>query len=264
MESEEVTHHQTATRTEDGLRAGEIAVPTSPNEGETAVDQNIHGPPTENLTELESKSLEGSDDNQNSWHAFFRDMHQDNHPSSDAEIEKLTAMLDGASKSRINAKDEKGQTALYIAVERDLKKATIDLLKAGAQTTVPDNKNDHPLHIACYLGNLQLAKKLLANNADIEAKGEHGETPLGLACRRGHADMVELLLNHDASTQVFNCSGRTPLSVAALHGHVGAVKHILEKDLSSLDKVDSTNTWTALHVAICQGRDEVVRMEAPL
>ncbi|WAO91510.1 Hypothetical protein NCS54_00898500 [Fusarium falciforme] len=262
MESEEATHHQTATHTEDGLEDGsaEIAVPTPPNEGETAVHQNIYGPTTETLAELQSKSLEGSDDNQNSWHAFVRDMHQDNHPSSDAEIEKLRAMLDGASKSRINARDERGQTALYIAVERDLKKAAIELLNAGAQTTVADNTNDHPLHIACYSGNLQLAKKLLANNADVEAKGEYGETPLGLACRRGHADVVELLLNHDASTQVFNCSERTPLFAAALHGHVGAVKHILEKDLSSLDKVESTNTWTALHVAIYKGHEEIVSM----
>ncbi|KAJ3460923.1 hypothetical protein MRS44_011790 [Fusarium solani] len=262
MESEEAIHHQPTTTAKDGFedKDGATAVPTSPKESETIVDQHIPGPPTEHPTELESQTLEGSNDTPSSWHDFFRDMHEDNHPSSDAEIEKLRAMLDGASKSRINAKDEKGQTALYIAVERDLTKAAIELLNAGVQTTVADNTNDHPLHIACYSGNLQLAKELLANNADIEAKGEYGETPLGLACRRGHADVVELLLNHDASTQVFNCSQRTPLFAAALHGHVGAVKHILEKDLSSLDKVESTNTWTALHVAIYKGHEEIVSM----
>ncbi|RMJ07021.1 hypothetical protein CDV36_013385 [Fusarium kuroshium] len=261
MESREATHHETAIHTENELEAGNgaVSVPKSPKEDETVVDQSIHGPPIETLTELESKS-EGSDDNPNSWHDFFRDMHEDEHPSSDGEIEKLRAMLNGASKSKINNKDEKGQTALYITVERGLKKAAIQLLNAGAQTTVADNTNDHPLHIACYLGNLQLAKELLANNADIEAKGEHGETPLGLACRRGHTEVVELLLNHNASTHVWDLSERTPLFAAALQGHAGVVKHILEKDLSSLERVDGTNSWTALHVAIYKGHEEIVSM----
>ncbi|KAL2678527.1 hypothetical protein Neosp_009275 [[Neocosmospora] mangrovei] len=257
MESDEATHHPTVV--EDGNWVV-IAVPTTPNEGETAVDQNIHGSPTDGLTGLESKGLEGSDDNLNSWHAFFRDMHQDSHPSSDAEIEKLKAMLDGATKSMINSKDEKGQTALHIAVERDLKKVAIELLNAGAQTTVADNTNDHPLHIACYLGNLQLVKELLAKNANIEARGEYDYTPLGLACQRGHVDVVELLLNHDASTEVFNCTGKSPLFSAALHGHIGAVKLILEKDQSSLDKAESNNTWTPLHGAIYNGHGEIVSM----
>lgn len=112
-------------------------------------------------------------------------MQQDTLSSRNAEMEKLKVMLNGMSDSKISVKDKGGETALRTATKRDLTRAGIALLNAGAQAVVADNNNnnDHPLHHVCHSRNLRLAKELLANNADIEAKGRYGETPLGMACR---------------------------------------------------------------------------------
>lgn len=72
--------------------------------------------------------------------------------------------------------------------------------------------------------------------------------------------MIELLLNHGAGTQVFDEGERNPPFAAASAGHAEVAKHILEKDPSFLDKVETTNGWTALHVAIDQNHEEIVSM----
>ena len=48
------------------------------------------------------------------------------------------------------------------------------------------------------IGNLEVAKLLLANGADIEQADEVYATPLYIAARHGHLEIVDLLLSNGA------------------------------------------------------------------
>ncbi|CAF1432971.1 unnamed protein product [Rotaria sordida] len=55
-----------------------------------------------------------------------------------------------------------------------------------------------PLHYACSTGNTEVARTLLEDKADREARTPEGDTPLHNACLLGKAAIVELLL-HDVA-----------------------------------------------------------------
>ncbi len=55
-----------------------------------------------------------------------------------------------------------------------------------------------PLHDAAQGGHVAIAKLLIANGADINAKALMGQTPLRLAKENRHKEMVELLKRHGA------------------------------------------------------------------
>ncbi|KAM0433542.1 hypothetical protein ACHAPT_004422 [Fusarium lateritium] len=229
------------------------------SDGDTMVDRPIQVPTTKDASP-EDGNGDLVESASTSWHDFFREMSQDDHPSSDAEIEKLKVMLNGMSKSKINAKDKDGKTALHIAAERGLRRAGIKLLSAGARVGVQDKERNQPLHYACSSGNLWFAKELLAKKANIEARGQWRATPLIVACRQGHADVAELLLNENAKTRVFSSERESPLYTAAQNGHAGAVKHMLDRDPELLDEAETGVGWTPLHGAVYNNHREVVEM----
>jgi ankyrin repeat protein len=58
--------------------------------------------------------------------------------------------------------------------------------------------------VAAQLGQLEICRTLLDQNADINLKNGSGVAPLFLAARQGHVDVVSLLLasGADPNTQV--------------------------------------------------------------
>jgi ankyrin repeat protein len=65
-------------------------------------------------------------------------------------------------------------------------------LKAGANVNDEDEDGHIPLMLACYLGNLEIVKLLLAAGADPN-RWAQGDTPLERAAAGGHREIYELL-----------------------------------------------------------------------
>lgn len=135
------------------------------------------------------------------------------------------------------------------------------LLKAilgHAHVDARDNKGRTALSHAAEKGELEIAKTLLEHGALVSARQysvtgwaegrnpyhESGATPLWYATRHRHLDIVKLLLEHGANPQVRTTSGSTPLSVAAERGYSQIVKLLLSK------KVD-VNARSYNSVRIC-------------
>jgi len=83
---------------------------------------------------------------------------------------------------------EKAKTAIQSAV------TCIDIRRDTSTT-----KSMAPLHQACELGHVQIARLLIDSGANVNIKNGEGQTPLHCASQRGHFDIVELLL--DAGVQ---------------------------------------------------------------
>ncbi|XP_076083583.1 uncharacterized protein LOC143054461 [Mytilus galloprovincialis] len=94
-----------------------------------------------------------------------------------------------------------------------------------------------PLHIACFMGRLDVVRCLLDYNANINMTKEDGITPLFYACEVGHEDLVLLLLEKGADTQICRLDGKSPLDIATDNGRTSIVmmftNHIKEENTRS-------------------------------
>ncbi|HBL98084.1 TPA: hypothetical protein DDZ86_00375 [Candidatus Dependentiae bacterium] len=83
------------------------------------------------------------------------------------------------SKDLINRHDKKnGYTPLIYACKAAKVNAAMDLIKNGANPSIPDAKGNTPLHTTT---NNRITKLLLEHNANILAKNNSGQTPLARA-----------------------------------------------------------------------------------
>ena len=101
----------------------------------------------------------------------------------------------------VNARDDRGRTALHVACERKLaddeRPRVVELLiAAGASNiNVRDVNGLTPLHVACKHGNDSIVETLLVAGADWRARIPSGESPVMLAYSRakGSGVIAEIL-----------------------------------------------------------------------
>lgn len=72
------------------------------------------------------------------------------------------------------------------------------------------------LMYACWVGNVEAVKHLVAKGADVNAQDEGGVTALHLAAWKGFTPIALFLIEKGASGQVMSKDGMTPLDIALL------------------------------------------------
>ncbi|RYP80544.1 hypothetical protein DL769_002428 [Monosporascus sp. CRB-8-3] len=172
------------------------------------------------------------------------------------------------SGADIEAQDKEGRTPLLLlASEKQNKwkwtmKTVQLLLDHKANIEVKDHIGRTPLLWAATNGNVDLARALLANNADIHASNNRGRTALHLAAESNQRDrcedMVQLLLDSGADPCAVSDGGWTALHNAVQNGH----KNIVELLLKTKADVNAQllNGMTPLHWAAFNGFEDIVRL----
>jgi ankyrin repeat protein len=184
----------------------------------------------------------------------------------------------GANPSACNMD---GETALHHAVMDDAKELVEELLIGGTTLSVQSWKAGTPLHLAAGKGFVEIARKLLAHDAEIEVafdyhggkyearrelvwrsgllwneEGsemftrpkknwitlERGWTPLHTAVASGHIELAELLLDHGANISAKGCAGETPLYVAASACLAPVVEMLLSRGANVRETSNTGNT----------------------
>ncbi|CAG2220283.1 unnamed protein product [Mytilus edulis] len=98
-----------------------------------------------------------------------------------------------------------------------------------------------PLHIACFMGRINVVRCLIDHNANINMTKEDGTTPLFYACEVGYEDIVRLLLDNGADTQICRMDEKFPLDIATENGHTSIVM-ILTKHMKKRKQCNFFNS----------------------
>lgn len=126
-----------------------------------------------------------------------------------------------------NTLDPQGMPGLYVALRDSSLKAAEALIEEWPRTNVEIRtaKDESPLMIAALQGHLDMVKKLIDRDADVN---KTGWTALHYAATNGHVAVIELLLDKHAYIDAESPNGTTPLMMAAHYGSPAAVKLLLE------------------------------------
>ncbi len=129
-----------------------------------------------------------------------------------------------------NTVDAKGVPALVLALQLESFKAFGALLQTpGLKVDQPNAQGESALMLAAIKGHLDLARALVARDADVN---KTGWTPLHYAAS-GTGDqqpaMLALLLEHHAYIDAGSPNGSTPLMLAAQYGTRASAQLLLEE-----------------------------------
>ena len=144
----------------------------------------------------------------------------------------------------------------FRAVSIDNERAVRELLAAGFDPNITNEKGQVGLFLALQEDSLKVAAALLAHPAiRVDAATVADETPLMMAAMRGNLEWTMRLLDRGAA---INRAGWTPLHYAASGPAVAVVKLLLDRG-AAID-APSPNRSTALMMAARYGAEEAVHL----
>lgn len=161
-------------------------------------------------------------------------------------------------------------TRLADAVQNNDHAAVRALLAKKVDVNAQQGDGTTALHWAAFNDDVDIAKLLLAAQANVKAATRDGAiTPLFLAAKNGSAPMIELLLKAGADANSTTETGTTPLMMAASAGNPDALKVLLAhgakvnaRDLAhgqtALIFAASLNRAAAIKVLLANGADPAI------
>lgn len=176
---------------------------------------------------------------------------------SSGHLEALLNLLN--LKIDVNIKFEQNLTPLYVAVECGHVKIVEALLKAKASPAIQDSDGYTPLDIAVSNGHTTIVRTL-CKVAKIDAQNAGNRTPLHVAAIFGQVESARILLENKANIEAwYGDEKRTPLHLACQNGYIKFVKFLLEEKEAKIEAKDEFG-YTALHIAAEENQDEIVTL----
>ncbi len=131
--------------------------------------------------------------------------------------------------ANLNAKDEIGRSALFLAVmDAQSLELTRWLHEKGLAVDDPDTSDRAPLSFAADFGLLDIARYLVEQGAMVDRPDNQKRTPLLHAAGGNHPDVVAYLIEKGADRNTRDHFGDTPLIVACAKGNVAAAAKLLQ------------------------------------
>ena len=147
---------------------------------------------------------------------------------------------------------------LRVAVEVNCTELFDFLLAIGANVnSKAKNGGDTPLMTAALFGRVNLAKRLLAVGADVNARNDSQWTALKIAVLHRQKEIIKVLLDAGADTKVKDEKDNSLLIDAAMLGDMDLVNYLAATGINT----DARNKdgWTALVYAACRTNAEMLR-----
>jgi len=142
-------------------------------------------------------------------------------------IDKIWAQIEGLYNS--STEQFAGISTLMSATANNDIDGVKFFSKAGSSVINQRNKGGATsLHIACREGNLEIAKILIENGANVNLVDNEGWSPLMRASLAGNEDLVDLLLKNGAKSQLLNSINESALIHATTSKCLGCINKIIE------------------------------------
>ena len=133
------------------------------------------------------------------------------------------------------------------------------LVTRPLQEIVKDKAGQTPLFSAISKKNMEMAKFLIAKNADVNVKADNGETPLTSAVSGNDLEMAKFLIANKADVNSVGKNGSTPLLRAVYENQPKFVELLLQSGANTESKIEDERTvkgWTPLHFAARYGANK--------
>ena len=139
--------------------------------------------------------------------------------AAQGDTARIAALLRAGAS--IEARDERGATALLVATRANQVQAAKALIEAGGDVNAKDDIQDSAYLYAGARGYLDILKLTLANGADLKSTNRYGGTALIPAAERGHVQTVQTLIEAGVEVDHINRLGWTALLEAIILGQGG-------------------------------------------
>lgn len=124
--------------------------------------------------------------------------------------------------AEINARDERGRTAVMAATHANQVNTVRALIESGADINIRDNRSDNPFLYASAEGLTEIVNLTIESGADTRLTNRFGGTALIPAAERGHVEIVrDLLTRTDVDVNHVNNLGWTALLEAIILSNGG-------------------------------------------
>lgn len=129
------------------------------------------------------------------------------------KVQKVKELLEAGAD--VNQTDASGATALHWAANKGYEGIAKMLINNGADLEAKDgNFQGTPLLWAAYDGSLAVVKVLVDSGCDVDSQNSLGNTALHNAALMGRPYIAEVLINNGADTTLVNNNGKTALDIA--------------------------------------------------
>jgi ankyrin repeat protein len=139
-----------------------------------------------------------------------------------------------------------------------MKTGLIALLLACTAFTARAHAESPNLFAAARTNDVNGARALIANKADVNQQDDKGYTPLIMATYYGSYDVAQFLLDHGAAIEKKDSSGRTALMGASFKGDERDVALLLQHGADANAK--DSKGLTSMMYAVMFGRVSVVKL----
>lgn len=181
--------------------------------------------------------------------------------------------------------DDRGRTALHLAVEKDDTNAVLRLLRLGANINQTDKQGQTPIFEAAAKRLDGMVDLLVSHNAQTQHRDTQGRsltewaietgadapfismlgsygapfepaqktrrTPLHRAAEQGRTDLIEALVQQGLDPNARDSDGKTPLHLATAAGHVSAMQALIAQGANPTAR--DNDIVTPLHIAAEKG-----------
>jgi ankyrin repeat protein len=177
----------------------------------------------------------------------------------------LVAIADAlGAGADVDARDERGRTALLVAAQADQAAAFAALLEAGADVDLQDDQRDNPFLWGGAEGRLDILRLANEAGADPAITNRYGGIALIPASERGHVETVRYLLaESDVDVDHVNRLGWTALLEAILLSDGGprqqAIVALLIEHGADVDLADKDGVKPLAH-ARARGQSEIAAL----
>ena len=144
--------------------------------------------------------------------------------------------------ANVNFENRFREQALMLAVWKGQREAAGWLVLHGANVNREGNEWS-ALHYATFGGHAELARFLMENKADVNARSTNGSTVLMMAAREGHEKIAQLLIEHGAVRTLKNDLDEDALKWAMRNGHLSIAKLITTEDEFAQAAAEPQATW---------------------